>query len=438
MRALLIFVFLALPVLAAAQSTPFQPLTNLPGLTQTVSAESLPAFFNNLYKLCIGAAAVIAILQIMRAGTKFFFNKGSVAQNEEGKHLIQNSILGLLLVLSPYIVFGIINPDILDLKLNVDGLRVAPLTEADSWLRTCGITVDAETRSALQSGPASARQFYEQCVAQRRGTQAACVDAAQNVLALHLRLYNVPVDRGQLECIDGQVLSAIGVTEEQARPLQCSLYTNMAWVDRQNVLPQVYRVPVGDIVVGIPLSCAGGATRGGVAGCVAGSAATVGGVAQGAETQQGSGFLPFLDIVFTRSEDPNSNLTPLNNYCCQERLGNVPRADNQYSCFGTAMANQYVLVRYRIGSITRYNRELHQWSPWEACKTGSISRYPTEQACRTGLDVARGMENAPGQGSTYRITYNGREIMQKECVQVPSSYSLPAAPAEVANLPDCQ
>lgn len=140
----------ATPVTTGSQSASesFIPLTNLPGLTEAANSSSLPAFFNNLYKLCIGAAAVIAILQIMRAGTKFFFNKGSVAQNEEGKQLIQNSVLGLLLVLSPAIVFGIINPDILQLKLDVSRLETQAPTPATTTPMLVNRVLDLGTAAA--------------------------------------------------------------------------------------------------------------------------------------------------------------------------------------------------------------------------------------------------------------------------------------------------
>lgn len=101
----------------------FVSLTNLPGLPETVNASTLPGFFNQLYKLCIGAAAVIAVLQIMRAGFKFMTTKGSFTGNEEAKGYISNAVIGLVLVLSPVIVFGVINPDILKLNLDVSGLK---------------------------------------------------------------------------------------------------------------------------------------------------------------------------------------------------------------------------------------------------------------------------------------------------------------------------
>jgi hypothetical protein len=105
----------------------FLPLTNLPGIQEVSQSNSLPQLLNTLYKLCIGAAAVIAILQIMRAGVYFMFNKGSIAQNEKAKGLIQNSVMGLILVLSPAIVFGIINPDILKIDLDFSGIAPGDL-----------------------------------------------------------------------------------------------------------------------------------------------------------------------------------------------------------------------------------------------------------------------------------------------------------------------
>jgi hypothetical protein len=139
MRTLLLFLIAAalfVPLAAYAQLFPdvelgFTPLTNLPGIESVADQSSLPDFFNSLYRMCIGAAVVIAILQIMRAGAYFMFNKESVAHNEKGKTLISSSVLGLLLVLSPAIVFTIINPDILDLKLDVSGLKPPDITSGD-------------------------------------------------------------------------------------------------------------------------------------------------------------------------------------------------------------------------------------------------------------------------------------------------------------------
>lgn len=125
MRTLLILLgLLVLPSAALAQSdaTAFVPLTSIPGIESAANAQTLPDFLNTLYKLAIGAAAVLAVLQIVRAGI-VYMGGDSVTEKKEAKQLIVLSLGGLLLILSPVIVFSIINPDILSLKIgNLDEL----------------------------------------------------------------------------------------------------------------------------------------------------------------------------------------------------------------------------------------------------------------------------------------------------------------------------
>lgn len=143
------------PVVAFADNN-FVPLTNLPGIADAGGAPSLPYFLNNLYKICIGAAAVIAVLQIMRAGVLLMTNTGSISHNEQAKDLMRNSVLGLVLVLSPAIVFGIINPKILNLDLDVSGLKSAPRTSTDTVIPQDNTYIDdqpgAQVRCADKGG----------------------------------------------------------------------------------------------------------------------------------------------------------------------------------------------------------------------------------------------------------------------------------------------
>jgi hypothetical protein len=117
-----------LPMLAFGQtsntSTEFVPLTNIPALTDLGTGFTLEAFLNGLFRIAIGAAAVIAVLQIMRAGIMYMASDSGFAEKKEAKNLIGLSIGGLVLVLSPVIVFSIINPEILSLKIEgIDKLK---------------------------------------------------------------------------------------------------------------------------------------------------------------------------------------------------------------------------------------------------------------------------------------------------------------------------
>jgi hypothetical protein len=123
------------PVVAptAAQSSngdnAFKPLTQLPGIQQAASSDTLPQFLNQLYKICIGLGATFAFIMIMYAGFQIMTSQGSVASNEKAKTHIREALFGLLLILAPTIVFTIINPDILKLNINVDGLKSSTFNE---------------------------------------------------------------------------------------------------------------------------------------------------------------------------------------------------------------------------------------------------------------------------------------------------------------------
>jgi hypothetical protein len=98
----------------------FVPLAAIPGLTEHTAATTsgLANFLNNLYKYLIGIAAVLTVIEIIWGGLEIS-TKDSVSSHQDGKNRIQQAILGLVLVLSPVLVFSIINPAILNLSLSL-------------------------------------------------------------------------------------------------------------------------------------------------------------------------------------------------------------------------------------------------------------------------------------------------------------------------------
>lgn len=113
--------------LAAAQCTDggFCALAPIVGLTDqsmmngVIGNASFAAFFNNLYKFLVGIAVALAIIEIIWGGLEIS-TKDSVSSKSDGKQRIYNAIMGLLLILSPVIVFSIINPNILNLSIKMD------------------------------------------------------------------------------------------------------------------------------------------------------------------------------------------------------------------------------------------------------------------------------------------------------------------------------
>ena len=130
MKYLFVLIFLLLPFAPHAFAQGFVPLAPIPGLTaQTTSVGSMDAlsgFFNNLYKYLVGLGAAIAVVQIVWAGISIAMNRDSVSTVLAEKGKIRNAVLGLILVLSPALVFGIINPSILNLSLNLGPIQSAP------------------------------------------------------------------------------------------------------------------------------------------------------------------------------------------------------------------------------------------------------------------------------------------------------------------------
>lgn len=138
-----LILFLGFPLLVFAQDAAFVPLTtNAPFLEGLGNADRLPDFLNNIYRLCIGVAAVLAVLQIMRAGI-MYMGGDSVTEKKEAKNLIAMSIGGLVLVLSPVVVFSLINPSILSLEIKgIEELKVAAPVDSGGVPGTGGVGED--------------------------------------------------------------------------------------------------------------------------------------------------------------------------------------------------------------------------------------------------------------------------------------------------------
>ena len=146
-RTTAIAAFALIPI-AAFGADSFVPLTNIPEITDAGNSANIAAFLNGLYKLCIGIAVVLAVLQLIRAGITYMTAAGNVGSTEEAKHLISTALLGLLLVLSPYILFSIINPSILTLEIDTSELKKVNTGGQDALTGTA--TTPAVSNNACQ------------------------------------------------------------------------------------------------------------------------------------------------------------------------------------------------------------------------------------------------------------------------------------------------
>ena len=104
----------------------FVPLAPIPGLTEDISAtqSGIATFLDNLYTFIIGIAVILAIGMIIWGGFEYALSE-AITSKTEGRKKIQQALFGLVLVLSPVLVFTIINPAILNLDLNIPPLNTA-------------------------------------------------------------------------------------------------------------------------------------------------------------------------------------------------------------------------------------------------------------------------------------------------------------------------
>ncbi len=121
--------FAVAAIASVAHAQGFVPLAGIPGLTESVTADEagLANFLNDLYKYLIGLAAVIAVVEIIWGGL-LYSTQDVPGSKTNGKEKIKNALLGLVLVLSPVLVFSIINPSILNLSINLDPLDTRSVT----------------------------------------------------------------------------------------------------------------------------------------------------------------------------------------------------------------------------------------------------------------------------------------------------------------------
>jgi len=109
--------------LYAAVFTPeFKPLVADSGnrfLQAAYSDTSLSGFIQAAFNLAIVFAAILAVLRITYGG--FLYMTSDIADNKsKAKSIIWNSIFGLLLLLALVIILNQINPNILNLNINLE------------------------------------------------------------------------------------------------------------------------------------------------------------------------------------------------------------------------------------------------------------------------------------------------------------------------------
>lgn len=106
--------FFSYDVLFAAKE--YTPLVKIPGLEVTEEAPSVPDFINRVYIITIVLGSLLGVIKLALAGVKYSMS-GVVTDKTEAKNDILGVLLGLVVLLAPWVVLNTIYPNLLNLDI---------------------------------------------------------------------------------------------------------------------------------------------------------------------------------------------------------------------------------------------------------------------------------------------------------------------------------
>lgn len=106
------------PFLISAQKIEYIPLVTLPGVTEKNKPVDMDKFLPGMFNLLIGISAALAFLMLVWEGFIYVF-EDSVTKKVEIKEKLKQTLGGLAFVLISYAIAYEINPESLNLKLEI-------------------------------------------------------------------------------------------------------------------------------------------------------------------------------------------------------------------------------------------------------------------------------------------------------------------------------
>lgn len=91
--------------------------SNSPVFSRFYESGDLTGLINAAFLFAISAGGILAVLQIARGGFIYMGSADMWGEKAQAKGIIRDAIVGLLLLLSVYIILFQINPDIVSLKV---------------------------------------------------------------------------------------------------------------------------------------------------------------------------------------------------------------------------------------------------------------------------------------------------------------------------------
>lgn len=128
-----IFLFLSILIIPVVSNAQYDPLAV--GLDELyVESAGLSSFFSNLFGIALTIGSMLAVLVIAISGLQYMTTEAATDKTHS-KERMQQAVLGLLMLLSVWLFFNEINPEILDLDLQLSPVRTIVTPQSDESAR---------------------------------------------------------------------------------------------------------------------------------------------------------------------------------------------------------------------------------------------------------------------------------------------------------------
>lgn len=74
-------------------------------------------FIRQIYNFAIAMVGIAVFIQFLRAGLSYLYAAGNAGETMHAKEMMQNAIMGAILLLSAYLILNVINPDLTNVSL---------------------------------------------------------------------------------------------------------------------------------------------------------------------------------------------------------------------------------------------------------------------------------------------------------------------------------
>ena len=139
----------------------YQVLVGVPGV-DTTSGVDVNDYVNALYALSISIAALLAVIKIVIGGVKWM-TSDIVTDKGDAKKDIKGALVGLLIVLAAVLIISVINPQILEVNLDLDSIQTIR--------GSSGTGAPSSISERLNAPPGS---IIKTCTQEQFGTSTCC------------------------------------------------------------------------------------------------------------------------------------------------------------------------------------------------------------------------------------------------------------------------